>query len=75
MDIDSLVVIEEMPDWCRESHRAAGNWGTYPHNGATRRAVSEAEAEEIVASDESGYAHVVDGIDVGDYIDPRDMIA
>ena len=31
-----LVVAETMPDHLRDSHRAAGNWGSYPHNGAER---------------------------------------
>lgn len=30
------VVIEWMPAYLRESHRAAGNAGVYPHNGALR---------------------------------------
>jgi hypothetical protein len=59
------VTIEEMPDHHRGSHRAAGNWGSYPHNGATRREVSREEADEIVAdeivaADPDSYAHIVD---------------
>lgn len=57
-DEDDLVTIEEMPDYLRGSHRAAGNWGSYPHNGATRRKVSQQEADEIIESDPE-YAHVV----------------
>ena len=30
------VVVEYMPMHLRASHRAAGNAGLYPHNGATR---------------------------------------
>jgi hypothetical protein len=30
------VVVEWMPTHLRESHRAAGNWGIYPMNGALR---------------------------------------
>lgn len=29
-------LVETMPASLRESHRAAGNWGDYPHNGAER---------------------------------------
>lgn len=53
------VTIETMPDHLRSSHRAAGNWGSYPANGANRREVSLDEAEEIVAADEDGYDHIV----------------
>ena len=30
------LVVEWMPEQYRESHRAAGNSGQYPHNGALR---------------------------------------
>lgn len=56
---DELVTIETMPDYLRASHRAARNWGVYPHNGAVRERVSREEAEEIVASDPDGYARIV----------------
>jgi len=58
LDTD-FVEIEEMPRHLRASHRAANNWGTYPHNGATRRRVTRSEAEEIVRSDDDGYDHIV----------------
>ena len=32
----ALVVVEVMPISLRASHEAAGNRGTYPHNGAKR---------------------------------------
>jgi hypothetical protein len=57
---DDLVTIEEMPEHLRGSHRAAGNWGRYPHNGATRRQVSRDEADEIVSGDADEYARIVD---------------
>lgn len=48
-------LIEIMPEHHRSSHRAAGNWGIYPHNGAKRRIVGEhdlpAEGDE--------YDHVI----------------
>lgn len=55
----NYVVIETMPDCWRESHRAAGNWGRYPHNGATRVVMTRVEAEDIVADDSDGYDHIV----------------
>ena len=57
---DDLVTIETMPEYLRASHRAAGNWGEYPHNGATRRLVHRDEADEIVAADADEYDHIVD---------------
>ena len=59
-DDSGMVTIEEMPDHHRGSHRAAGNWGRYPANGATRREVSADEAEAIIESDPDGYAHIVE---------------
>lgn len=56
----NMVTIEEMPDQHVASHRAAGNWGRYPANGATRSRVSREEAERIMADDEDGYAHIVE---------------
>lgn len=48
-------LIETMPDHIRGSHRAAGNWGTYPANGAQRRIVDESELPD----DDAEYDHVV----------------
>lgn len=45
------VMIEFMPESLRESHRAAGNSGRYPNNGAERITVSRSCAEQIVRSD------------------------
>jgi hypothetical protein len=56
---DEFVTMEEMPESLRASHRAAGNWGDYPHNGATRRLVHSGEAEELVSADADEYDHVV----------------
>lgn len=55
------VTIEEMPEYLCESHKAAGNWGVYPHNGAERRTVSKDEAQEIIENDPYKYAHIVGG--------------
>ncbi len=57
----TFVTIETMPEHLRASHRAAGNWGVYPHNGAERREIEESEAENEIAADPDGYAHVVKG--------------
>lgn len=54
-----VVTIETMPDCWRGSHRAAGNWGVYPHNGAERSEVTVDEAEAIIAEDPDGYAHIL----------------
>lgn len=36
IDTAEYVLVERMPEHLRASHRAAGNWGVYPHNGAER---------------------------------------
>lgn len=56
-----VVTVETMPDCFRASHRAAGNWGRYPQNGACRERMPRVDAEQIVADDEDGYAHIVEG--------------
>lgn len=64
MKPEKLVLMERMPDHHRASHRAAGHWGRYPHNGAERVVVSAEWAEQDVAEDSDGYNHVVrDAID------------
>lgn len=57
MSNTELVLVETMPDHLRDSHRAAGNWGVYPHNGAERVLMSREDAEAATADDE--YDHVV----------------
>jgi len=54
-----LVTIETMPEYLKASHRAAGNWGTYPLNGAERTQAPSAEAKKMVAEDPDGYTHIV----------------
>lgn len=44
------VTIEWMPPWLRSSHGAAGNCGSYPHNGAQRLRVSR-ECAELLADE------------------------
>ena len=48
-------LIETMPDWLRASHRAARNWGVYPHNGAVRSIVDECDLPD----DDAEYDHVI----------------
>jgi len=55
-----MVTVETMPDCHRSSHRAAGNWGTYPANGAERTEMTREDAQEIVDADEDGYDHIVE---------------
>jgi hypothetical protein len=45
------VAVEFMPEAARESHRAAGNSGVYPHNGALRIRVERSCAEHMAATD------------------------
>lgn len=52
------TVVETMPDQHRGSHRAAGNWGTYPSNGAERHWYPHEEAEGVLM-DQDGYNHEV----------------
>lgn len=46
------VVVERMPEHLRGSHRAAANWGVYPHNGAERVIVERADTEQWVYDDD-----------------------
>jgi len=54
-----IALVETMPDCHRESHRAAGNWGCYPVNGAERHWRCIADAAAIVADDPDEYDHIV----------------
>jgi hypothetical protein len=54
-----LVYIETMPDQYRASHRAAGNFGEYPSNGAERAWMDRETAEGLVDADPDGYARIV----------------
>ena len=42
------VVVEWMPEYLRASHDAAGNSGSYPHNGAERLHVCAACADLLL---------------------------
>lgn len=59
MTTKTTVIVETMPDHLRSSHRAAGNWGVYPLNGAERTRVEVSAAEEICAEDDGEYNHIV----------------
>jgi hypothetical protein len=54
----TVAVIETMPEHLRASHRAANNWGTYPHNGAERSVVLAEDADDYI-TDDGEYDHVV----------------
>ena len=46
-----MVMVEWMPHYFRESHKAAGNRGQYPANGALRIAAEQTCADIAVRSD------------------------
>jgi hypothetical protein len=54
-----LVILEFMPEELRASHAAAGNLGSFPHNGARRVLVTRECAVHVVAED-GDWARVVD---------------
>jgi len=53
------VVVEYMPEYLRASHRAAGNSGIYPANGAVRLRVERSCADRII-EDAGEWARVLD---------------
>ncbi len=53
-----MLVVEVMPEWLKASHKAARNWGVYPHNGAQRYQCDEMTAEYLTEDDE--YNHIVE---------------
>jgi len=56
--VADLVTVEYMPRQHRASHEAAGNRGTYPHNGASHVRCSRACADSILET-EDGWATIV----------------
>lgn len=52
---DDIVVVERMPAHLRGSHKAAGNWGEYPHNGAERVLMTREDAEDACTGDDYDY--------------------
>lgn len=72
----ATVLVETMPDYLRESHRQARNWGEWPVNGSERRRLPLDAADALVAA-EPEYDHLVAGSIVIE-IEPEedgDMIA
>ena len=73
-----MVVMEYMPEYLRASHRAAGNAGTYPANGAVRVAV-EVECADLLIRSEGGedgdggeWSRIVPDARIEDYADEGD---
>lgn len=60
LSYEGMVLVETMPECHRASHRAAGNWGVYPANGAERMLMTRDEAEELIEDDEDGYTHIIE---------------
>lgn len=56
----ATVLVETMPDYLRESHRKAGNWGKWPVNGSERSRLPLDAADALVAA-EPEYDHLVSG--------------
>ena len=54
-----LTLIETMPAHLVGSHRAAGNWGDYPANGAVRAVVVGGAAVAADYLTDNGYDHAV----------------
>lgn len=46
-----MVLVERMPEHLRASHTAAGNRGTWPHNGSERILMHRDDAAALVADD------------------------
>ena len=61
------VVLEYMPRYHRGSHRAAGNWGSWPGNGSERVEIRRYDALAEIESDEDGYARIIKGAPLGQY--------
>lgn len=57
--MNDFVVLETMPDYLRAQHRAANNFGIYPHNGSVRVVVPREFALQVIAEDDDKYAHIV----------------
>ena len=58
---DDMSVIEWMPNHLRDSHRAAGNRGLYPHNGSQRLILSPECAEAYLESEGEEWFTIIDG--------------
>ena len=81
--LEDMVVVEYMPEYLRASHRAAGNTGSYPHNGSMRVAVETSCAQRLFdcyCDDDEDDCHCVDdaaqwseitGLAPGDYAEGK----
>ncbi len=68
--LSQMVVIEYMPPYLRESHRAAGNPGIWPHNGSIRVAVERSCANMLLAGEPDHYwAKIVEGANPANYVE------
>lgn len=68
-----LYVVQTMPQEHRASHRAAGNWGRYPHNGAVRVIMEAEEAASLIACDIDGQTWAIRHARVADLDLPREL--
>jgi hypothetical protein len=71
--MNDYVVVEVMPLYLRESVKASGNYGRWPHNGANRYIVKASVADDLVKSGD-GWVFIVSSLPTttGDYdIDER----
>jgi hypothetical protein len=66
--LTEMVVVEYTPECWRESHTAARNSGSWPHNGSERVAVERSCAELLVKADPE-WVSVVEGADPADYLE------
>lgn len=64
--VAETVTVEVMPDHLRGSHRAAGNWGTYPANGAVRLRVHGDCADWLVRGGETTSTETLRDMDEAD---------
>jgi hypothetical protein len=63
-----MVVVEYMPESLRDSHRAARNSGSWPHNGSSRVAVERSCADLLLGVEgEAEWSRVTD-LDPADYV-------
>lgn len=65
--IEEMVVVEYMPEYLRATHEAAGNSGSYPHNGSHRVAVC-LECADLLIDEDDAWATVATGCSPADYL-------
>ena len=67
--LSAMVVVEYMPEYLRQSHTAANNSGSYPHNGSVRIAVRRECAEQLMEDEgDSGWAEIT-RLNPADYVE------